>query len=691
MRRLRRTVFLALAASLLVASPAAAEDYCVGEEPGCLPTLAAALDAAREHLGPDRVLLAAGEHEVPPGAADAPGEPVEIVGDGPNTRLTPAVAATSTLWLADPASRAIGLTVDPPGPTATETLRLAGVTSRVVVSAAVTGDIPTVRMLAHSRMSDTLVSGPVVVAATPARIERSVLTIDRAAAVSVESGEGTVVVEQAEIVASEGAAAVFDLACATVSARHLTITGAAPRVVDAACPGLEEKAAFELRSSIVHGEFPDFAEAEANAVSSHSAHDDDPDVQATARLEFAEPGFTSTSDLRPQPGSPLIDAGEPGPLLAGEGFWDLGSRARVVDGDGDGTLRRDVGAHERQPVAPVAPAGNVLVNAGAESGVSILTTGEGPAPPAWTRTGAFSQVRYGAVARTAQGADITLPTREAGVALGGGGAFFSAGPGEGGRLLQRIDVTESAAEIDTGLASASLSGLLGGYGADDDEVRVTATFRDPAGNPLSALDLGAVTAVDRGNATNLLHRSAAGAIPQRTRAVDVEITGTRVSAPGSAETYADAYADNLALVLSVPGIAVPGPVDPAMPPVKNLRPFAGVTVLTGRPKLSSRGRAKVRLACASATVGRCSGTLELRAQLRRGLAFSRIAQFARFDLGAGRSTTVTVKLTLAARRALRRARSFRATLRAVARDGQGLERKTTIPIRVVRSAPVRRR
>jgi hypothetical protein len=43
-----------------------------------------------------------------------------------------------------------------------------------------------------------------------------------------------------------------------------------------------------------------------------------------------------------------------------------------------------------------------------------------------------------------------------------------------------------------------------------------------------------------------------------------------------------------------------------------------------------------------------------------------------------------VKLTLAARRALRRSKSFRATLRAVAHDRQGLERRTTIPIRVVR-------
>ncbi len=201
-----------------------------------------------------------------------------------------------------------------------------------------------------------------------------------------------------------------------------------------------------------------------------------------------------------------------------------------------------------------------------------------------------------------------------------------------------------------------------------------------------------MTPSERGNATNLLPRETAGAIPPRTRAIDVQITGTRVSAPGSSETYADAFADNLALVLSVPGVPVQGPVDPdTTPPVKNLRPFSGITVLDGRPKLSSTGRTRIGIACASATVGRCTGTLELRAQLRRGLAFTRIAQFARFSLAPGRSANVTMKLTLAARRALRRAKSFRATLRAVAQDGQGLERRTTIPIRVMRSAARRRK
>ncbi len=684
-------IVVAVAAALsLGAAPASAADYCVGPEPPCLPTFEEALEAARASPGADRVLLPAGEHEAPAGAADGLTEPVEIVGAGATTRIvSTSVGAAPTLALTEPASRVSAVTITAaPGPTATETLLLAGVASRVVVSAPDVGEGAAIRMLAGARVADAVVDGPVA-ATAPVRIERSSLDAGSAAAVTVDGGSGSAVLEDSELRVASADSAV-DARCAGVVARHLTIAGEAARAFDLTCA---EERVLDLRDSIVHGTFGDVVRASAAAVatSTHSAHAEDATVTATARLEVGDPMFVSATDLRPRPGSPLVDAGEPGALSTGEGFWDRGGRGRLTDGDGDGGLRRDVGAHELQPAPPAVPAGNVLFNPGAEQGTAILTTEAGPEPPGWTRMGSFTQVAYGTAPRTAQGADIAMPSREMGDALAAGSAFFSAGPGEvESRLVQRIDVAPAAGEIDSGLASAALSALIGGYGADEDEARVTATFRDPAGVPLGTLGLGPVTPADRGNATNLLHRSAAGAIPPRTRAIDVEILGTRVSAPGSAEVYADGYADNLSLVLSVPGVPVQGPVDPGTPPVKNLKPFAGITVLDGRPRLSPKGRTRIGIACASATVARCSGTLELRAQLRRGLAFTRIAQFGRFTIGPGRSTTVTMKLTLAARRALRRVKSFRATLRAVVQDGQGLERRTTIPILVMRSAARRR-
>lgn len=117
-----------------------------------------------------------------------------------------------------------------------------------------------------------------------------------------------------------------------------------------------------------------------------------------------------------------------------------------------------------------------------------------------------------------------------------------------------------------------------------------------------------MTPADRANATTLLRREAAGAIPPRTRAIDVLLHGER-----QAGAYTDAYADNLALTLSVPGVAVEPPGDPGDPPVDDLRPFDGVAVLTARARTNAAGTVRLLLACADATVGACRGTLELRA------------------------------------------------------------------------------
>ena len=62
-------------------------------------------------------------------------------------------------------------------------------------------------------------------------------------------------------------------------------------------------------------------------------------------------------DLRLGSGSPAIDAGTPGPVAAGESTTDRDGGPRVLDGNGDGTERRDIGALEAPTVAvPAAPA-----------------------------------------------------------------------------------------------------------------------------------------------------------------------------------------------------------------------------------------------------------------------------------------------------------------------------------------------
>ena len=128
---------------------------------------------------------------------------------------------------------------------------------------------------------------------------------------------------------------------------------------------------------------------------------------------------------------------------------------------------------------------------------------------------------------------------------------------------------------------------------------------------------------------------------------------------------------------------MPGaPVDPEKPIVSGLKPFAGVTVLHPEARMSRKGVVRVALACASATVRSCSGTLELRARLPKAKAATRIARIAPFSVLPGRSRGVFVKLLAASRRALARRTAIRTTLRAVAADGQGLQRTRTVPLKL---------
>ncbi len=68
------------------------------------------------------------------------------------------------------------------------------------------------------------------------------------------------------------------------------------------------------------------------------------------------PGFVAPGrDYRLAAGSPLIDIGRPGALPAGASTTDLAGAPRLVDGNGDGTARRDIGAYELQPPTVTPP------------------------------------------------------------------------------------------------------------------------------------------------------------------------------------------------------------------------------------------------------------------------------------------------------------------------------------------------
>jgi hypothetical protein len=306
--------------------------------------------------------------------------------------------------------------------------------------------------------------------------------------------------------------------------------------------------------------------------------------------------------------------------------------------------------------------------------------------PAWTLTG-MRRVTYGTP---------LYPGAAAGPALGGASAFLAGNDVALGTASQIVDLRPWAPEIDTGGASAQLAGLLGGYLADADAGTLDLLFTDINQQPVGpTLAVTPVSAGDRGQATTLRRRSASGAVPALARYATVRIAATRATG-----TFADALFDEISLQLQVPARpgepntpVTPGtpatPGSPGTPGGPTLRPFAGVSVLSPVAKTDSLGRARVQVGCANRTVGRCSGVLTLTAVLVKGKQAERIGSIS-FTLGAGKRTTLKAKLT---RRALTRLRrvaktGLRAHLYASARDGQGLVRSITAPVRL--RAPVRR-
>jgi hypothetical protein len=598
-----------------------AATYCVGvRAAGCTSkdTAADAFASARADAERDTILLGRLSEAGP--FADATGRPVRVVGLGADvTRLRPGTTGP-TLRLQDPGSSARMLRVDG-------------------------GPAPALQIDDGAEVASSQVEGRVRMRGGTASLS-SVLVDALGPGVEITCETGT----------------------ARVALEHVTVRGSGDTGVSGSCAAAGRAIAVTATDSIVWGFGRGF---ELGGGSLAATYSDFPEATGDANIS-ADPRFTAPGDARPQPGSPALDAGRPDALADDEPHEDALGFVRIADGTGDGALRRDMGALELQPPPLGAVAGNALANPGAEAGTPAEDDTSSPAPPQWSRTGAFTFVRYGTVVGS-----FPFPSRQTGAALGAGNAFFAAGPGNGNTATQLVDVSDAAPEIDLGDGSAALSALLGGYRASPDGAIVAAEFRGPAGRALGHLQIGPVTAGDRGGATNLLPRSAAGAMPPLTRTVAVTLRS--VPAAGG---YDDAYFDSVALVPRVSGGA-PHHDPLRRPNGRRMRPFTGVAVVSRRAAVDRRRRAWVRLACANRVVGRCTGTVTLTARIAR-TGERRVARRG-FVLRRGRVTRVSIPLSRAGRRAIGgKRRRVRGRIYVAARDGQGLTRTSAAPARLVR-------
>jgi hypothetical protein len=615
---------------VLAVAPAAAADaatYCVGvRAAGCTArdTAADAFAAARADAERDTILL--GRISEAGAFADQAGRPVRVVGLGADLTRLRSGASGPTLRLSDPGSSARGLRIDGGGAA------------------------PALQIDDGAEALSSQVEGRVRVRGGGAALS----------SVLVDS-------------AGPGVEVLCDTGSARLELEHLTVRGSGDAGVSGRCATPGRTIAVTAADSIVWGYSRGFDLGGGALTATYS---DFPEATGETNLA-ADPRFTAPGDARPQPGSPVLDAGRPGPLSDTEPHEDALGFVRLADGTGDGSLRRDMGALELQPPAPGAVTGNVLSNAGAEAGTPAEDDTSSPAPPQWSRSGSFTFVRYGTVVGS-----FPFPSRRIGEALGAGGAFFTAGPGKDNSATQVADVGDAAPEIDLGHGSAALSALLGGYRASADGAIVEAEFRDPAGDPLGRIQIGPVTAGDRGGATNLLPRSASAAMPPLTRSVAVTLRS--VPAAGG---YDDAYFDSVALVPRVSGVAPHR--DPVPSKGRRLRPFPGVAVLSRRAAVDRRGRAWVQLACASRVARRCTGVVTVTARLTK--AGERRVARRPFSLRPGRVVRLSIAMRRSGRRAIASRKRIPAHIYVAARDGQGLTRTSSSPARVVRGGGYRAR
>ena len=130
------------------------------------------------------------------------------------------------------------------------------------------------------------------------------------------------------------------------------------------------------------------------------------------------------------------------------------------------------------------------------------------------------------------------------------GTKFFLGGTTNGSILQRIDFSDFAADVDEPGVDYTLSGWFGGAGAQEDWASLTATFLSATGTVLGSNAVGRVSAAERGGVTGLLLRSIDGTVPSGTRFVEFTLTNRVVTGMN------DASADNLSFVLT-PRIPAP--------------------------------------------------------------------------------------------------------------------------------------
>ena len=277
---------------------------------------------------------------------------------------------------------------------------------------------------------------------------------------------------------------------------------------------------------------------------------------------------------------------------------------------------------------------SLLRNGGAEDGFGGHFFGVDYLVPRWQSDGGLTSLRYGLAGfPTAPGLPSVVRARAAqkptGRLDGAGKRFLIGGNGAVSTATQDVTGIGPTAEIDTGRASVTLSGLLGGKLDQADDGTVVATFLNAQGTPIGLVQIGPVTPAERGNKTTFIPKLATAKLPVGTRKIRVTLTATR----RSGGVVNDAYFDNLALTYTKPeALPDPKPPPPVQPPPV-VAPGLGAAAPTAAGRLSNVKISPTPFAAASGDTA--SFAQSKRKRPPRGTTIS---------YGLDRVTTVTLRI-----------------------------------------------